>query len=112
MCIFRAIVVDRQKMAQKILCHFRISVLCFESAFLRAVFQFALDVPDAVAADIVEANIRALGDDHDGLQRLFSEYPVLGTAYRCYLSDYYSGLVEKHELCWLSSRIVGMDPLL
>ena len=66
----------------------------------QAVFQFALDYPDAVAADIpdiIEANVRALGDDNDELRRLFSEYSVLSTAYRRYLSNHYPKLLEKYE---------------
>ena len=66
----------------------------------QAVFQFALDYPDAVAADIpdiIEANVRALGDDNDMLRRLFSEYSVLRTAYRRYLSNRYPKLLEKYE---------------
>ena len=66
----------------------------------QAVFQFALDDPDAVAADIpdiIEANVCALGDDNDMLRRLFSEYSVLRTAYRRYLSNHYPKLLEKYE---------------
>ena len=69
-------------------------------SFYQAVFQFALDAPDAVAADIpciIEANVRALGDDNDMLRRLFSEYSVLRTAYRRYLSNHYPKLFEKYE---------------
>ena len=80
------------------------SKVCGDS-FYRAVFQFALDAPDAVAADIpdiVEANIRAFGDDHDRLHRLFSEYSVLRTAYRRYLSSHYPELLEKYELRFMN----------
>ena len=69
-------------------------------SFYQAVFQFALETPNAVAADIpeiMEANIHALGDDNDMLRQLLSEYPVLKTAYRDYLSNHYPESLEKYE---------------
>ena len=79
----------------------------------QAVFQFALDAPDAVAADIpdiIEANVRALGDDNDMLHRLFSEYSVLRTAYRRYLSNHYPKLLENYEAHFMTRIKAALPP--
>ena len=78
----------------------RLAEKSYGRSLYQAVFRFAIDYPDVVAADIpdiMEANIRSVGDDNDMLHELFSEYPVLKTAYLDYLSSHYPELLEKFE---------------
>lgn len=69
-------------------------------SFYEPLLRFALSSPDVVAASIpgiLEANIRAAGDDNSLLFRLFQCAPVLETAYRSYLANHYPRLLVKHE---------------